>query len=234
MPTQITSAAKLAEELNRLASHLETAADGLDRTNPNDKPARGRLANEYAILAGDRLLLGVKGGAIQDRLLLACLDVGLSGNGLSAEHVYQKTRNKAFLAAALTWLPTAAPDHRPDKHNIARWYVDDLRALADTIVAKDAKAEKTEVTTLHSPDFRSVIWYGVEYTFTRHQAVCVEFLWAQWEQGTPECDGLTVIERVPQARFVDVFKAKGASHPALGAMIVIGSTKGAWRLAEPK
>lgn len=233
MPTQITSAAKLAEELNRLASHLETAADGLDRTNPNDKPARGRLANEYAILAGDRLLLGVKGGAIQDRLLLACLDVDHPRDGYSAEHARHITREVAFRAAR-TWLQDVVPDHRPDKHNIARWYVDDLRALADTIVAKDAKAEKTEVTTLHSPDFRSVIWYGVEYTFTRHQAVCVEFLWAQWEQGTPECDGLTVIERVPQARFVDVFKAKGASHPALGAMIVIGSTKGAWRLAEPK
>ena len=148
MTTKIVSAAKLAEELNRLASHLETAADDLDRTRPGDKPARGRLANEYAILAGDRLLLGAKGGAIQDRLLLAYLDVDLLGDGRSAEHVYQITRNKAFLAASLTWLPTVAPDHRPDKHNVARWYADDLRALADAVAGveslEDAPAPLTE------------------------------------------------------------------------------------------
>lgn len=139
MPTRITSAAELADELNRLAKNLDEAADKTERTKPGDGPARGKLANEYAILAGDRLLLAAKCGAIRDRQLLAHLDVDHPLDGHTPNHSYQIARNHAFLHAVQRWLPTIAPDHRPDTHNVARQYADDLRALADAIGTKGHK-----------------------------------------------------------------------------------------------
>ena len=88
----------------------------------------------------------------------------------------------------------------------------------------------------HSPDFRSVHWFGTDYGFTKNQALCVKLLWVAWKNGTPERDGLAVVTEadVSQTRFVDVFKRQGTMHSAWGAMIVPGSTKGVYRLAEPQ
>lgn len=86
----------------------------------------------------------------------------------------------------------------------------------------------------HSPDFRSVRWHGHDYSFTRNQALCVKELWAAWEAGTPERDGVSVVTEadVSQARLVDVFKRKSGMHPAWGALIVPGATKGSYRLSD--
>jgi hypothetical protein len=95
----------------------------------------------------------------------------------------------------------------------------------------------------HSDDFRSVVWCGKPYTFTKNQAACVRVLWAAWEADTPELDGLTVVTQtdVSQARLVDVFKRDGTMHQAWNTMIVPGTTKGSYRLitkpivaAEPR
>lgn len=38
----------------------------------------------------------------------------------------------------------------------------------------------------HSPDFRSVKWFGVHYDFNATQAAIVAELWHAWELGTPK------------------------------------------------
>jgi hypothetical protein len=86
----------------------------------------------------------------------------------------------------------------------------------------------------HSDDFRSVVWSGTPYTFTRNQAACVKVLWEAWKAGTPELDGLTVVTQadVSQTRLIDVFRSKGKAHVAWGTMIMQGQSKGAYRLSD--
>jgi hypothetical protein len=110
----------LAKELERLADRLEQAA-GKQTT----RGALGKLAWEYAVLAGDRLLQAEQAGAIQDAALLAQIAIQHPDE--------QARRNYAFLNVVQKWLPTVAPDHRPDKHDAAHRYADDLRALAGAI-----------------------------------------------------------------------------------------------------
>jgi hypothetical protein len=85
----------------------------------------------------------------------------------------------------------------------------------------------------HSKDFRSVHWYGCDYSFSPTQAACVKVLWEAWENGTPELGQATILEHpeveAESERLIDVFKG----HPAWGKMIVKGRTAGAYRLAEP-
>lgn len=80
----------------------------------------------------------------------------------------------------------------------------------------------------HSFDFRSVKWFGTSYAFTKNQALCIKVLWESWENETLELDGLTVIAQAKAAgnRLIDVFRG----NPALGKMIIQGSTKGTYRL----
>ena len=97
---------------------------------------------------------------------------------------------------------------------------------------------------VHGVDFRSVYWFGTEYSFTPKQAACVKILWQAWENKTPEMDFKTVLacaedalsgeglgkQITEGARLVDTFK----NHPAWGTMIVPGETKGSVRLRKPK
>jgi hypothetical protein len=89
----------------------------------------------------------------------------------------------------------------------------------------------------HSDDFRSVHWFGQDYSFTKTQAPCVEVLWKNWENGTPEVGNLAILQaaKSDQNRLQGVFKQKGKMHPAWREMIVPCSTnKGAYRLQEPR
>jgi hypothetical protein len=92
----------------------------------------------------------------------------------------------------------------------------------------------------HSDDFRSVHWYGADYTFTPSQAACVKVLWRNWDNGTPEVGEDTVLTDVEvdaQAkRLIDLFrdrKSESRYHLAWGTMIVQGR-KGAYRLNPPE
>ncbi len=135
-----------------------------------------------------------------------------------------------------TWLPVLevyGPDALgPESESRARRQTavvaNAIDSEADLIVEGDDPAFR------HSDDFRSVVWSGTSYTFTRNQASCVKVLWAAWKTDTPELDGVTVVTQanVTQTRLIDVFKAKGRMHPAWGTMITNGSTKGAYRLSE--
>jgi hypothetical protein len=83
----------------------------------------------------------------------------------------------------------------------------------------------------HSPDFRSVQWFGHDYSFTTGQAACVQRLWEAWEQGNPDVAQQTILldAGMDSARLVDLFKR----HPAWQTMIVRGGSKGAYRLQGP-
>lgn len=45
----------------------------------------------------------------------------------------------------------------------------------------------------HSPDFASVVWFGVPYSFTPMQRSIVAVLWSAWEQGTPDVAEKTLL-----------------------------------------
>jgi hypothetical protein len=84
----------------------------------------------------------------------------------------------------------------------------------------------------HSEDFRSVRWYGTDYTFTATQAACIKVLWEAWEHGTPELGQAFILDAAgsESGRLRDVFE-KG-KHPAWNKLIV-SSRKGVFRLSEP-
>ena len=85
--------------------------------------------------------------------------------------------------------------------------------------------------TAHSPDFRSVRWFGTEFTFTTTQAACIKILWENWERGTPVISEVTILDEAGSSgdRLRDVFR-KG-KHPAWGPLIK-PAQKGAFQLAE--
>lgn len=86
--------------------------------------------------------------------------------------------------------------------------------------------------TSHSPDFKSVNWFGSAYTFTPTQAAIVGALWAAWESGSPDVGGeyLLAVAGSNSKKLADLFKG----HPAMapGGMIShVG--RAVYRLAEP-
>jgi hypothetical protein len=92
----------------------------------------------------------------------------------------------------------------------------------------------------HSDDFRSVHWYGTDYTFTATQAACIKVLWRNWKNGTPDVgeDSILTDEEVDAEarRLIDVFrdrKAETRYHPCWNTMIV-SRQKGAYRLNPQK
>jgi hypothetical protein len=86
----------------------------------------------------------------------------------------------------------------------------------------------------HSPDFRSVNWFGTKYRFTPNQAACVQVLWGAWERGVPDVGGETLLQAADAStqRIDVVFRG----NAAWGTMIVgykqSGGTKGSYRLTE--
>lgn len=86
----------------------------------------------------------------------------------------------------------------------------------------------------HSPDFKSVNWYGREYCFSAQQAACMQVLWRQWLSGTPIVrDELVLsIARVKARSLKDVFKT-APGNEAWGTMIADGDRRGTVRLTDP-
>jgi hypothetical protein len=96
---------------------------------------------------------------------------------------------------------------------------------------KQIEQGQPENRAVHSPDFRSVVWFGTSYQLTENQAVCVGQLWEAWEQGTPEVGDTTLLDvaDISGKRLNVVFR----EHPAWNTMIVPGNTKGTHRLTQP-
>lgn len=86
----------------------------------------------------------------------------------------------------------------------------------------------------HSPDFRSVLWYNTEYSFTPQQAEIVRILWEAFECSTPDVDATLLLSTdftgSAAKRVRDVFR----KSPAWKTMIVRGGSKGTYRLAPPQ
>ena len=92
-------------------------------------------------------------------------------------------------------------------------------------------AEPTQLPPARpSVDFRSVYYYGANYSFTKMQAVIFRLLWEAFQNGTPDIGAETLLEAVDAktSRLVDIFR----DHPAWGTLIVDGKTKGSKRLAD--
>lgn len=83
----------------------------------------------------------------------------------------------------------------------------------------------------HSKDFRSVHWFGTAYSFSPTQAACVRILWEAWGAGVPDVGQHYILETAGSVseRLRSVF----AGHDAWGVLIVVGRSKGTYRLAEP-
>lgn len=82
----------------------------------------------------------------------------------------------------------------------------------------------------HSPDFRSVNFYGHLYRFSPTQAAIVAELWRAWEEGNPEIGQAALLEAADAASrsLRDVFRRS----PAWGVLILAGEGPGTFRLAS--
>ena len=76
---------------------------------------------------------------------------------------------------------------------------------------------KRSAPATHSADFRTVRWFGTDYTFTPTQAAIVRQLWDAWEDGAPGIgqETLTTEAGSESTRLRDLFR----EHPAWGTMI---------------
>jgi hypothetical protein len=116
----------------------------------------------------------------------------------------------------------------------------DLRGFIDALDEVTAKgngnrqrspAGRTTKQAIHSDDFRSVVWYGTQYTFTENQAPRVKLLWQNWERGTPDVGRQILLDAASDStgeHVCHVFR----NCPAWRTMIV-SAKKGSYRLQEP-
>ena len=118
-----------------------------------------------------------------------------------------------------------------------------VRTTPNAADSESAKGESNDPTHLHSSDFRSATWDGVDYEFTTNQAACVKVLWEAFEDGIGSMGEVEILDRagLESDRLDNVFriKIKGTSrnepHNAWNHMIVKGGTSGTYRLnAESK
>jgi hypothetical protein len=102
---------------------------------------------------------------------------------------------------------------------------------AGLVATENLEAGQTLPSARHSTDFRSVYWFGTDYTFTATQAACVAALWTAWENGTPDVSQEHVLAQAgaESQRLSDVF----SGHSAWKTLIVAGGSKGAYRLKRP-
>lgn len=110
----------------------------------------------------------------------------------------------------------------------------ELRERIKQLKACEPKVGDDTTVPAHSTDFRSVNWFGAEYSFTVSQAKVVALLWDAWTNNTPDIGDETLLQAIdheyPPASLRNLFRA----HSAWGTMIVSGGSKGSHRLAEAR
>lgn len=154
--------------------------------------------------------------------LQACLD--------ESKAVYSRARD---IGADGCWY-LKNPDGVPFGYEGLDDVLKDITVAA--MMLMDSLSDPDDQAPAHSDDFRSVNWYGTEYTFTSSQAACVKVLWEHWERKTPEVSQHTVltVADISGERLDNVFRnSKGKQHSAWGTMIVRGTSKGTFRLNRP-
>jgi hypothetical protein len=82
----------------------------------------------------------------------------------------------------------------------------------------------------HSLDFCTVVWNGVEHSFSPLQAAIVRVLWNALVNDTPDVHAATLLEEadsnLKESRLDPLF----FRHPAWKTMIVRGKRRGTYRL----
>ena len=82
----------------------------------------------------------------------------------------------------------------------------------------------------HSQDFSTVVWCGVEYSFSPMQAAIVKMLWQALANGTPDVHASTLLahaeSELKESRLDPLF----FRHPAWKTMIIRGRRRGTYRL----
>ena len=74
------------------------------------------------------------------------------------------------------------------------------------------EARRFALTANHSPDFRTINWYGTPYKLTATQAAVVRVLWEARDNGTPDVGQHTLLEEAgsESSRLVDLFRRSEA------------------------
>lgn len=111
-----------------------------------------------------------------------------------------------------------------------------VRAVGERLKELDSEKNTPEEAETDQPttetriarfgdEFRSVWWFGTEYSFTTSQANVVKVLWNAWKNKTPEVSHVTLLDASGSdaKRMRDVFRESGnAMNPAWDTMIQRG------------
>jgi hypothetical protein len=157
---------------------------------------------------------------------------------------YLENQNHALQGKFSNWPGTPVFENYFPKYpeHVLRYTVDDVEAnkteylcrlgsLHELDHTKPAGTGQRDEPARHCRDFSSVHWYGTDYNFTKQQAAAVRILWAEFDNGTPDVMGETLIEEISSEsrRVSDIFKG----NPAWNTIIQSGQRKGSYRLVEP-
>lgn len=190
---------------------------------------------EVGDLAGARTRLeslATEAAQHEDPLLLGSVDL-LRGfaflcEGATPDAAAAWERARALFASEQLDAMVAAVDAELARHNLS---ASPLLRRHSGAGEPDSALASPGLAVSHSPDFRSVVWYGREFQFTATQAACVEILWRAWENGAPDIGQERILEDVGSRalRLLDVFRRS----EAWGTMISRGATRGTYRLQSP-
>jgi hypothetical protein len=148
------------------------------------------------------------------------------------------------LRTLLNPLDTSLPHSKTERYakaigDAAEGYGEAIRRVSrslDNAVARigNQHSRPTLEDVAHSDDFRSLRWFGTEYSFTANQSRVVAMLYENWERGTPDVGIETLLSGIDHEAPPDRLDAVFRESNAWNEIIVIGSTKGTRRLVEPE
>lgn len=120
-------------------------------------------------------------------------------------------------------------------------YPDEAREMG--MLPRDPAVRVDQPAPTHSPDFTSVDWFGVRYTFAKgNQAQSIRVLWDAWASGghsvSQERIGELINSRADPFQLAKVLRRRRREggyeqHPAWGTMIQ-PDAKGCFRLVPPR
>ena len=82
----------------------------------------------------------------------------------------------------------------------------------------------------HSQDFASVLWNGVEYSFSPMQAAIVKMLWKALANDTPDVHASTLLAYAESQMQENRLDPLFFRHPAWKTLIIRGPRRGTYRL----
>ena len=142
------------------------------------------------------------------------------------------------LGAMFGWQGVLTGDRKPGLFSDVRYCRKTLQVPATLLDAIDRAAERVQTVCkqaheggsldgvpplgrssrqiiAHSPDFRSVNWYGTVYEFTGNQAIVVKVLWEAFHSGVPVVGDQTLLEAIDSEAPPDLefeISAEAARH----------------------